>query len=100
MTHFQDRHCTDDKFMAAVQRRLEKGIATSNLTHPITIIRDVSKDGEAAAAAAATKKEENGAAKKAGKPGTWQPTAEAVSIIKRCEFKDNEFAKAWKVGEE
>lgn len=124
MTHFQDRHCTEDKFAAAVQRRLEKGISTSNLTHPVTIIRDVTKDADSAAAAAAAgaKKEEDGTAtptgvtgpsaaastattttgstvKKAGKPGTWQPTAEAVSIIKRREFKDNEFSKAWKVSQ-
>lgn len=116
MTHFQDRHCTDDKLAAAVQRRLEKGIATSNLTHPITIIRDVTKDGEDAPTVGAVKKEGEGTAtppaaiattttssstgapgKKAGKPGTWQPTAEAVSIIKRREFKDTEFTKAWKV---
>lgn len=110
MTHFQDRHTTEDKLMAAVQRRLEKGLATSNLTHPITIIREVTKD--AVETPAAVKKEDEiqattpvtapttttgGTGKKGGKPGTWQPTAEAVSIIKRREFKDNEFTKAWKV---
>lgn len=91
MTHIQDRHCTEEKLQEAVQLRLTKGLTTSNLTRPITIIADVSK-GEGEAAVAAKKEDEK---KPSGKP--WQPTAEAVSIIKRREFKDKEFTKEWAV---
>lgn len=97
MTHFEDRHCTEEKLMAAVQRRLEKGIATSNLAHPITIIRDVKSDEDQSKNKEDSHNAGETVARKSGKAGTWQPTAEAVSIIKRNEFKGDEFTKAWKV---